>query len=57
MKGSKKHITAEEIIFRNTITMKAIVNVLESKGVLKAEDVNKEINKMDREFDMDARKL
>lgn len=56
MKGTKEHITAEELTFKNIITLKAIINILESKGILKVEDVEKEVTRMDREFDKDILK-
>jgi hypothetical protein len=56
MKGIKEHITAEELIFKNTVKLKAIISILESKGILKAKDVEKEVSKMDREFDEDVLK-
>jgi hypothetical protein len=54
LEGVTEHLTAEELIFKETVKLKAIINILESKGILKAEDVEKEVDRMDKEFDEDV---
>ena len=51
MKEAKKYISAEELLFNNTISIRAIINILESKGILKVDDVEKEAAKLDRKFE------
>jgi len=56
MSEDKKPVNIEELIFSNTFSMSALMNVLEKKGLVSKEEVIAEVDRLKREMDKKAEK-
>ena len=56
MPGPNDPVDFKELALANAVSINAILNVLESKGILKREEVLKEVDKLKRKMDEDARR-
>jgi hypothetical protein len=48
-------VSYEELTLANAVSINALLNVLERKGILKRDEVLKEVDELKRKLDEDAR--